>query len=294
MKTLVLRPIAFATTSLALLLALPLAAQDIGVVASSEPTLRGAPPGASVRALNIGASLVSSEVVTSSASGRGQLLFLDQSTLSLAPNTTIVLDRFVFDPASGTGDMGLRLTEGALRFIGGRISRDTDATITTPSATIGIRGSSAFIVHLDGRTIAVFIAGERMCILTEAGAQTCTSRRGGVLTEDGYEGEVNPAFLQQIIALIDGAPQGGTGSNGGGGGTGIDNSALSDRSELSTLGEEQDDTIFADFFDLGGLLEIFPSTEDPVFEEGEAGGDCSNIDVVGNPSGPGVEGGGCD
>jgi len=261
MKTLVLRPTAFATTSLALLLALPLAAQDIGVVASSEPTLRGAPPGASVRALNIGASLVSSEVVTSSASGRGQLLFLDQSTLSLAPNTTIVLDRFVFDPASGTGDMGLRLTEGALRFIGGRISRDTDATITTPSATIGIRGSSAFIVHLDGRTIAVFIAGERMCIVTQASAQTCTSRRGGVLTEDGYEGEVNPAFLQQIIALIDGAPQGGTGS---GGGTGIDNSALSDRSELSTLGEEQDDTIFADFFDLGGLLEIFPGVDYPV------------------------------
>jgi hypothetical protein len=49
-------------------------------------------------------------------------LFLDQTTLSLAPNTTIVLDRFVFDPDRGTGEIGLQLTEGALRFIGGTLS----------------------------------------------------------------------------------------------------------------------------------------------------------------------------
>jgi hypothetical protein len=103
--------------------------------------------------------VVQDERVQSSATGRGQLLFLDQTTLSLAPNTTIVLDRFVFDPNRGSGEIGLQLTEGALRFIGGTLSRQQDAVIVTPTSTIGIRGSSALVLHLNGRTIAIFIAG---------------------------------------------------------------------------------------------------------------------------------------
>jgi hypothetical protein len=102
--------------------------------------------------------------VQSSATGRGQLLFLDQTTLSLAPNTTIVLDRFVFDPDRGSGEIGLQLTEGALRFIGGTLSREQDAVIRTPTSTIGIRGSSALVLHTNGRTIAIFIAGNRLCV----------------------------------------------------------------------------------------------------------------------------------
>jgi hypothetical protein len=149
---------------LATALALPLAAQEIGTVASSEPTLRGTPPGAATRTLALGTDLLQQRTVQSSATGRGQLLFLDQTTLSLAPNTTIVLDRFVFDPDRGTGEIGLQLTEGALRFIGGTLSREQDAVIRTPTSTIGIRGSSALVLHSNGRTIAIFIAGNRLCV----------------------------------------------------------------------------------------------------------------------------------
>ena len=161
-------------------LALPVAAQQIGTVASSEPTLRGTPPGAGTRTLALGTDLLRDETVQSSATGRGQLLFLDQTTLSLAPNTTIVLDRFVFDPERGTGEIGLQLTEGALRFIGGTLSRQQDAVIQTPTSTIGIRGSSALILYSGGRTIAIFIAGNRLCVAVDGG-RSCTfaSRRRG-------------------------------------------------------------------------------------------------------------------
>ena len=105
--------LASAVTALAHL-ATPATAQNIGTVASSEPTLRGTPPGAGTRALAIGTGVVQDERVSSSVTGRGQLLFIDQTTLSLAPNTTIVLDEFVFNP-DGSGQMGLDLTQGAYR-----------------------------------------------------------------------------------------------------------------------------------------------------------------------------------
>ena len=238
---------------LAAALALPAAAQQqIGTVASQDPTLRGTPPGGATRTLAIGTPVVQDETVVSSDSGRGQLLFLDQTTLSLAPNTTIVLDRFVFDPASGAGEMGLSLTEGALRFIGGTLSRGQPATITTPTATIGIRGSTALVLVSGGRTYAIFVAGSQLC-LTAGGSQTCTSRQGGVLTEAGYQGTVADQFLALVLSLIDGTPAPG---GGAGPGTGVGGPNPSDRGSVSTTGEEFDPSVFTDDVSLDVLLEF--------------------------------------
>ncbi|NKX46340.1 FecR family protein [Roseicyclus persicicus] len=234
------------------LLAAPAAAQQIGTVASSEPTLRGTPPGAATRTLAIGTGLVQDETVASSASGRGQLLFLDQSTLTLAPNTTIVLDRFVFDPATGAGEMGLRLTEGALRFIGGTLSRGQEATITTPTASIGIRGSTTLVLHRGSETYAIFIAGDRLCI-TVGGTRSCTSRQGGVLGPGGYMGSVSGAFLADLLRLLDGLPPLGPGS---GPGTGIGGPNPSDRGPVSPEGEEFDPALFDDDAFVNFLMEV--------------------------------------
>lgn len=238
-----------------LALALPASAQNIGTIASQEPTLRGTPPGAATRALSIGTGVVQNETIASSAEGRGQIMFIDQTTLSLAPNTTIVLDQFVFNP-NGTGQMGLQLTEGALRFIGGSLSREQPATVSTPTATIGIRGSSALVIRTRGETITIFLAGERLCLTNLAGQQFCTSRRGGVLTEDGYLGRIDPSFLASVLELIDGVPRGGGGGTGLG--SGVDNPNPSDRGPVSSTGEEFDPDIFDDDFTFDDLVEWLP------------------------------------
>ncbi|MBF9044868.1 hypothetical protein HKCCE4037_16110 [Rhodobacterales bacterium HKCCE4037] len=240
-------------------LTLPAAAQNIGTVASQEPTLRGTPPGGATRALGLGTGVVQDERIASSASGRGQILFVDQTTLSLAPNTTIVLDQFVFNP-NGSGQIGLQMTEGALRFIGGTLSREQPATVATPTATIGIRGSSALVIHASGETITIFLAGEQLCLTNSAGRRFCTSRQGGVLTEDGYIGRINPTFLARVLELIDGIPRGGGGT---GLGSGVGNPNPSDRGPVSTTGEEFDPDLFDDDFTFDDLIEWL--TEDDFF-----------------------------
>ena len=56
----------------------------------------------------------------------------------------MVLDELVYDPASGTGSMGINMVEGAFSFVSGEIAKTgPDAMkVSTPVATIGIRGTT--------------------------------------------------------------------------------------------------------------------------------------------------------
>lgn len=179
--------------------------EQIGVVSSATAVMRATAPGQSSRNISSGAAVVANDKVATSKSVRGQLLFEDQTTLSIAPASQIVLDRFIYDPSGGQGGFGIKLTKGALRFVGGATSELQEATITTPTATLGIRGSTALVSHRGGRTTAIFLMGQQMCI-TAQGNRICTNRFGGVLTEDGYAGSISADGLKNMIELVDGAP----------------------------------------------------------------------------------------
>lgn len=133
-------------------LALSTKAQDVGTAAAVNTLSQGTPPGGGVQVLRIGARVLHNERIQTSGSGTVQLLFLDKTTLSVGPNSTLVIDKFVYDPSTGTGEMVTTLAKGALRFVGGQLSHQGAATVKTPVATIGIRGGTATIAHGQGGT----------------------------------------------------------------------------------------------------------------------------------------------
>ncbi len=114
--------------------------QTVGNVGAVNQDASSQPPGGSKRKLTLGAGVVQREMVQTDANGSAQIAFTDRSALNIGRNSTVVIDKFVFDPASGAGEMTTTLTRGVLRFVGGKVSHDTGATIRTPSATIGVRG----------------------------------------------------------------------------------------------------------------------------------------------------------
>jgi len=128
-------------------LAPPAAAQQVGTATAVNPTSESTPPGGPTVALTVGARVVHKERIHTSPSGTVQLLFLDKSTLSIAPNTSILIDEFVYDPNTGNGHMLAKLTEGAMRYVGGQLSHEGAVTISTANATIGIRGGTATIIQ---------------------------------------------------------------------------------------------------------------------------------------------------
>lgn len=178
-------------------------AKEIGVVASLNPSIDGTPPGQATRPLAVGVDVIANERIVSTANGRGQLLFEDQTTLTIAPNSELVLDSFVYDPNQDTGEIALTLGKGALRFIGGRITKKTDAVIRTPTATIGVRGGIILAELLAKGVRVIFLAGEYVCLEGGTGRH-CASRTGAILTEDGYQGLIGPEDLEDLLRRLDG------------------------------------------------------------------------------------------
>lgn len=168
-------------TAATLALTAPVSANQIGSVAALNSDVDGTPPASVKRLLSIGEGLVQDELIESSPIGSGQFLFLDQTTLTIAKNSSLVLDKYVYNPETKTGEFSMRMSKGVLRFIGGRITKNTDAVVVTPTATIGIRGGMAIItVDPDGTTRAQHIAGEYTRITTSNGEELFISRNNGM------------------------------------------------------------------------------------------------------------------
>jgi hypothetical protein len=120
-------------------------AATVGSVTAVNPAASGIAPGAGARSLTLGADVVFNETIKTSGEGSAQLSFLDRSTLNVGRNSSLVIDKFVYDPDSGTGSMGVNLTTGVLRFVGGQISHTSGVSITTPVAVVAVRGGSATV-----------------------------------------------------------------------------------------------------------------------------------------------------
>jgi len=145
---------------------------EIGVTAAVNPDAESTSPSKETRVLNVGLNVFNNEVIRTSAKGQAQMLFADQSALTIGPNSEVVLDEFVYDPNTKTGKVVLSATKGLFRLVGGRISKNTPVTLKTPTATIGIRGGIAFVaVQPTGETSATFLFGDSMSVTNEGGTQ---------------------------------------------------------------------------------------------------------------------------
>src|SRR5215470_6805256 len=69
------------------------------------------------RQLAVGGPVFQNEAVRTGVDSVAQLLFSDQTTMSLGPRSEVRLDRYVYDPNRSAGDVAVSLSTGALRFI---------------------------------------------------------------------------------------------------------------------------------------------------------------------------------
>jgi trimeric autotransporter adhesin len=119
----------------------PALALRVGVDSAVNPQATGTPPGGTPQRLVLGQDVLFNERIATTAAGQTQILFVDASTLTVGPNSNMVIDQFVYDPNAGTGKLAASLTRGLFRFVGGTLSKgDNAVTFRTPTATIGIRG----------------------------------------------------------------------------------------------------------------------------------------------------------
>ena len=116
--------------------------------------------------INVGDGVLRDEVVRTGLDSAARLVMADSTNLSLGPNATIKLDRTVFDDEHSYRDIAVRLTTGAFRFVTGH-SEKTAYKITTPLATIGVRGTILDIrVQPRETTVRLQEGASRVCTLS--------------------------------------------------------------------------------------------------------------------------------
>ncbi|WP_027552928.1 FecR domain-containing protein [Bradyrhizobium sp. Cp5.3] len=114
--------------------------------------------------INVGDSMLRDETVRTGADSAARFVMADSTNLSLGPSATLKLDRTVFNDEHSYRDVAIRMTTGAFRFVTGH-SEKTAYKITTPLATIGVRGTTLDILSQRGRSVVV---------LQEGAASVCT------------------------------------------------------------------------------------------------------------------------
>ena len=118
------------------LFALPaVAQQQIGTAHSVTPAAHGSWVGRSS-----GAGVHADETIGTDKAGKAGLRFHDQSNLDIGPNSSVKLNKFIYDPNRSGGKAVLDAAKGSFRFSTGAQGGNRDIQIKTPVGTLGIRG----------------------------------------------------------------------------------------------------------------------------------------------------------
>jgi hypothetical protein len=131
------------------------------------------------------------ERIRTSSSGLGEFIFQDGTKFAIGANSSVVIDKFVFNDSKSVKNLTINAAKGSFRWISGG-SPSSAYKINTPAGTVGIRGTALDIfVGAGGKTAVVLLKGRaRFC--GSNGCQELTRRcdvvvatpRGGVTSPE--------------------------------------------------------------------------------------------------------------
>lgn len=120
---------------------------DIGAAAQVVNHVYGTPESSrQPRWWRPGLDVFHNETVVTEDASASRVIFLDDSQLSIGPTSWLKLDNFVYNPSPSDKTVAISFLRGVFRFVGGKMSGE-NFKITTPAASIGVRGT-AFTVYI--------------------------------------------------------------------------------------------------------------------------------------------------
>lgn len=167
--------------------------------------------------LGVGAEIFLGDHLVSNETGLGMIVFNDESSAKIGPNASLIIDSFVYDPASRAGSSNLTLNSGLIRLYGGQISKSGDMQVTTPHVVLGARGGILEAFSGPANSLGILRAGQLTCILGDI--VKVISNSGFGCWSDGKElkiEEIEPEVFAILDSLDATAGTGVPGDPGGG------------------------------------------------------------------------------
>jgi hypothetical protein len=134
------------------------AAQVAGTVTHLSGPLLARKADGTVKVLAPKSEVENGDVLVSEKNTYAQIKFIDNSEITLKPNTTFKIENFEFDEGKPAGDhASFSLIRGGLRSITGLLGKRNKEkfALKTPTATIGIRGTTFIAEYVEPNETAV-------------------------------------------------------------------------------------------------------------------------------------------
>lgn len=136
--------------------------------------------------------------------GRMKIEFVDDTKLSLTEHTEIIIDEYYFDTDPSKSKMTMRFMSGTARFTTGKLGLvpKENIIITTPTATIGVRGTD-FTTSVDelGRSLVILLP-DAECNY----GGSCIPSGEITVTNDGGTVTLSEAFQATMVSSISTPP----------------------------------------------------------------------------------------
>jgi len=111
--------------------------------------------------LTNGSKIFFGDTIISKNKSNAQILFLDQTVLTLGEETELTIDEFVYDPNSQDGSFVSTVKTGTVKFITGQISKKNpdNLEVKVPAGTLGARGTEFVILSESNNESTVVLLG---------------------------------------------------------------------------------------------------------------------------------------
>ena len=111
--------------------------------------------------LSNGSKIFFGDTIVSNNNSNAQILFLDQTILTLGEDTELTIDEFIYDPNSHEGSFVSNVKSGTVKFITGQISKKNPENLEVkfPSGTLGARGTEFVVLAENKNESTVVLLG---------------------------------------------------------------------------------------------------------------------------------------
>lgn len=156
----------------------------VGLVVWVTGTMKAAAPNSAPRNLTRKSPVYESDTITTDKGGSGQIVFTDNSILSLRNDTVLEIAKYHFknNAPAGENSEALNVIKGGFRTITGAITKENPQSYkaTTPVATIGVAGTVYSVYYEEGsKDLFTKLDKGKVFVSNDAGTITLTKDNAG-------------------------------------------------------------------------------------------------------------------
>ena len=151
--------------------------------------------------VNSGDVVYQNDVVQTGSGSTLGLVMIDGTTFNLTANARLMMNDLTYDATSTSNTSLFTLVQGAATFVAGQVAKTGDMKVSTPVATMGIRGTAVIldISAVDG-TVSVSVVNQRDGQIHALQVYNARGDLIGTVTSNGSSLTLRPTASFEVIA----------------------------------------------------------------------------------------------